>query len=62
MVVGEGAIVDHGRYVGVLVVVRSIVVAIGVRYDRKTFNRERSQQTQHYLISQVGSSMLHQLH
>ena len=60
MVVGEGAIVDHGRYVGVLVVVRSIVVAIGVRYDRKTFNRERSQQTQYYLIAQVkGSSMLH---
>ena len=43
MVVGEGAVVDHGRYVGVLMVVRSVVVAIGVCYDCKTFRGEVSQ-------------------
>ena len=41
VVIGEGAVVDHGRDVGVLVIVRSIVVAIGVCYDCKTC-KERS--------------------
>ena len=36
MIIGECAIVDHGRDVGVLVVVGPIVVAIGVCYDCKT--------------------------
>ena len=58
MVIGEGAVVDHGRYVGVLMVVRSVVIAVGVGYDRKTL-QERSQPAQHYSITQVkGSSML----
>ena len=51
MVVGEGAVVDHGRYVGVLMVVRSVVVAIGVCYDRKTLQGK----SQHYWIAQVKS-------
>ena len=36
MVIRDGAIVDHGRYVGVLVVVGSVVVAVCVRYDGET--------------------------
>ena len=36
MVIRDGAIVDHGRYVGVLVVVGSIVIAVRVRYDGET--------------------------
>ena len=54
MVVGEGAVVDHGRYVGVLMVVRSVVVAIGVCYDRKTL-QGKSQPTQQYWIAQIKS-------
>ena len=36
MVIRDGAIVDHGRYVGVLVVVGSVVVAVCVCYDGET--------------------------
>ena len=36
MVIRDGAIVDHGRYVRVLVVVGSVVVAVCVCYDGET--------------------------
>ena len=52
MVIGERAVVDHGGYVGVLVVVRSIVVAVGVCYDGKTW-KEKRQQTQQSFIAQA---------
>lgn len=52
VVIGEGAVVDHGRDVGVLVVVRSVVVAIGVCYDCKTC-KERNKLTQSYLFPHI---------
>ena len=49
VVIGEGAVVDHGRDVGVLMVVRSVVVAVCVCYDCKTY-KGRSKLIQNYLI------------
>ncbi len=33
MVVVQGAVVDHGGHVGMVVVVRTVVVAVGIRHN-----------------------------